>query len=269
MAVEPKPRSAESTGVMTGRVAVITAAASGMGRQSALLFASEGAHVVAVDINGDGCAAVAEEIAQAGGSAEALTVDMTDLGQIEAAIRTVDAGHGRIDVLFNHAGAAGPRGFDFDAEAWQRSVDINLTAPVFMTKAAWPLLQKVDAASIIFTSSVSGLIASRNSPVYATVKTGLIGFMRCMAAVGGPDNIRSNAICPGATDTPMLNEFFAAPGEDAGTLEARLESFKLAVPLGRFCKPEEAADLALFLASDRSSFITGVAIPIDGGYVAL
>lgn len=253
-----------------GRVAVITAAASGMGREAALLFAAHGAHVVAVDLDGEAGATLIDEISAAGGSAESLVVDMTDLGQIDAAVAEIGESHGRIDVLYNHAGAAGPRGFEFDAEQWQFQVDLNLRSPIFMTKAAYPLMQSSgDGGAMIFTSSVSGLIASRNSPVYAALKTGVIGFMRCMAAIGGPDNIRSNAICPGATETPMLSDFFAAPGESPEVLEERLDSFKAAIPMGRFCRPEEVADLALFLASDRSSFLTGVAIPIDGGYVAL
>jgi NAD(P)-dependent dehydrogenase (short-subunit alcohol dehydrogenase family) len=255
---------------LEGRVAVVTAAGSGMGREASLLFARHGAHVVAIDVNGETASAVVDDIGAAGGQAEALTVDLTDLGQIEEAVRSIDASQGRIDVLFNHAGAAGPRGFDFDAEQWDFQVSLNLRAPVFLTKAAFPLMQRSgDGGSIIFTSSVSGLIASRNSPVYAALKTGVIGFMRCMAAVGGPDRIRANAICPGAVETPMLSEFFSAPGESPDVLEARLASFTQAVPLGRFCRPQEVADLALFLASDRSSFLTGVAIPIDGGYVAL
>jgi NAD(P)-dependent dehydrogenase (short-subunit alcohol dehydrogenase family) len=257
-------------GELADRIAVITAAGSGMGRKASLLFASEGAHVVAIDIDGAALAALVDEIAAAGGSAEARTVDMTDLDQIEAVVGQIGADHGRIDVLYNHAGAAGPRGFEFDADVWDFQVNINLRSAVFLTKAALPLMgQNGHGGSVLFTSSVSGIIASRNSPVYAALKAGIIGFMRCIAAIGGEQGIRANAILPGATETPMLQEFFAAPGESADVLEGRLDSFRHAIPLGRFCKPEEVADLALFLASDRSSFLTGVAIPIDGGYTAL
>jgi NAD(P)-dependent dehydrogenase (short-subunit alcohol dehydrogenase family) len=257
-------------GDLQDRVAVITAAGSGMGREASLLFAAEGAHVVAIDLNADAVTGVADQIRAAGGSAEALVVDMTDLGQIEQAVRAIEAGPGRIDVLYNHAGAAGPRGFDFDADVWDFQVNLNLRSAVFMTKAALPLVRKDGrGGSMIYTSSISGMVASRNSPVYAALKAGVVGFMKCIAAIGGPDGIRANAILPGATETPMLAEFFAAPGETPDVLDERLASFAQAIPLGRFCQPEEVAQLALFLASDRSSFLTGVAIPIDGGYTVL
>lgn len=258
------------SGELEGRIAVITAAASGMGREAALLFAQEGAHVVAIDIDADAGATLISDIEKAGGSAESLTVDMTDLGQIEQAVRTIESSHGHVNVLYNHVGAPGPRGFDFDEQSWQRSVDLNLTAPVFLTKAAWPLLQKAPAGkSVIYTASISAMIASRNSPVYAALKSGVVGFMRCMAAIGGPEGIRANSIAPGGTETPMLAKFFGTEDESESVIKERLASFNQAIPLGRAGKPEEVAQLALFLASDRSSYITGVAIPIDGGYVAL
>jgi NAD(P)-dependent dehydrogenase (short-subunit alcohol dehydrogenase family) len=257
-------------GDLEGRVAVITAAGSGMGREASILFAAEGAHVVAADINGDAAEAVVAEITAAGGSAEARTADVTDLAQVEDLAATTAKDHKYIDVLWNHAGVAGPRGFDFDADVWDFQVNLNLRSAVFLTKAALPYMgQDGRPASILFTSSISAVIASRNSPVYATLKAGLCGYMRCIAAIGGPTNIRANAILPGGTETPMLATFFATPGESKEVLEERLASFSQAIPMGRYCKPSEVAQLGLFLASDRSSFITGVEIPIDGGYVAL
>lgn len=252
---------------LDGRVAVITAAASGMGREASLRFAAQGAHVVAVDRDG---AALERLAAEGGRSIEPLVVDMTDLAAIDVAVAQIGERHGRVDALWNHVGAPGPRGFDFDAAAWERSVSLNLTAPIFLTKAAWPLLEQArDGASILFTASVSALIASRNSPVYSALKSGVVGFMRCMAAIGGPRQIRANALCPGTVETPMLDDFFGNPGESRELIEQRLASYNEAVPLGRTCKPEEVADLAAFLAGPRAAYITGVAIPIDGGYVAL
>lgn len=248
---------------LEGKVAVITAAASGMGRETAERFAAEGALVVALDVDADAGAALAESSDRV----EFEAVDLTDVAAIDAAVDRVAERHGRIDVLFNHAGIAGPRGFEFDADQWDFQVALNLAAPIFLTKRALPLMG--EGGSVIFTSSVSGLIASRNSPVYSALKAGVIGFMRCIAAIGGPDGIRANAICPGAVETPMLQQFFAAPDEPESVLEERLASFRQAVPLGRTCRPDEVAELVLFLAGERSSFITGLAIPIDGGYVAL
>jgi NAD(P)-dependent dehydrogenase (short-subunit alcohol dehydrogenase family) len=257
-------------GDLEGRIAVITAAGSGMGREAALLFGSEGAHVVATDIDGHACEGVIDQIKATGGSGQAVQLDATNLTQIDDVIGTVGSEHGRIDVLYSHAGAPGPRGFDFDQEIWDFQVNLNLRSAVFLTKAALPLMGKNGrGSSVIYTASVSAVIASRNSPVYSALKAGVVGFMRCIAAIGGPDGIRANAILPGATETPMLAQFFAAPEETADVLEGRLASFTQAIPLGRFAKPSEIAELALFLASDRSSFVTGVAIPIDGGYTAL
>jgi len=256
-------------GDLQDRVAIITAAGSGMGLEAAKLFGAEGAHVVAADINGDAVGAVVDEIGSDGGSAEAQIVDMTDLAQVEALATGVGDRHGHIDVLWNHAGVEGPRGFEFDADVWEFQVNLNLRSSIFMTKFALPYMGKGRPGSILFTESISAVIASRNSPVYATLKAGLGGYMRCIAAIGGPDNIRANSILPGGTETPMLAKFFAAPGESEEVLADRLKAFTAAIPMGRYCKPEEVAQLGLFLASDKSSFITGVEIPIDGGYVAL
>jgi NAD(P)-dependent dehydrogenase (short-subunit alcohol dehydrogenase family) len=257
-------------GDLDDRIAVITAGGSGMGREASRLFAAEGAHVAVVDIDDDAAGRVVAEIEDAGGSAEAMAVDMTDLRAIDDAVQTIERDHGRIDVLYNHAGAAGPRGWDFDADVWDFQVNLNLRSAVFMTKAALPLMGKDGrGGSVLFTSSISAVIASRNSPVYAAVKAGVVGFMRCVAAIGGPDGIRANAILPGATETPMLAQFFAAPGESSEVLNERLASFAQAIPLGRYTQPREVAELALFLASDRAGAITGAVIPIDGGYTAL
>jgi NAD(P)-dependent dehydrogenase (short-subunit alcohol dehydrogenase family) len=254
-------------GELQGRIAVVTAAASGMGRDTALRFADEGAHVVAIDIDAGGGAALLDEIRAAGGKAEFLTADLSDLGRIEEVVGSIAAEHKRIDVLFNHVGVAVPHGFDFDAEAWDFQVALNLRAPVFLTKLAMPLMSA--GGSIVFTSSVSGLIASRNSPVYSALKTGIVGFTRAIAAVGGPQGIRANVVCPGIIDTPMAPTFFATEDEPREAMQARLDAYLEAVPMRRMGQPREVAEVVLFLASDRSSFVTGTFIPVDGGYVAV
>lgn len=254
---------------LNGRVAVVTAAASGMGRMASLRLAADGAHLVGLDIDNEGGERLVKEIESAGGSAEFHGLDMTSVPALQGVASTIVERHKSVDVLFNHAGAAGPRGFTFDEASWNFSVAINLTAPIFLTQALMDSLRRSGSSSVIFTSSVSGLVASRNSPVYSAVKTGLIGFMRALAAVGAPDGIRSNAIAPGSVETPMLEKFFRAEGESEDVMQERLNSFRASIPLGRFGTPEDVAELVQFLASPRSSFITGVTVPIDGGYVVV
>src|SRR4051812_5617004 len=146
-----------------------------MGREASLLFAREGAHVVAVDIDETAGARLVEDAA-GNGAIEFVRADLTNLDDVARIADDVGSKHGRIDVLWNHAGAAGPRGFEFDEQSWQFSVDINLRAPVFLTQATLPLLREArDGSSVLFTASVSAVIASRNSPVYSAVKAGVVG----------------------------------------------------------------------------------------------
>jgi NAD(P)-dependent dehydrogenase (short-subunit alcohol dehydrogenase family) len=255
--------------LLDGRVAVISAAASGMGRASARRFVEEGATVIALDIDEQGGESLAGECGDGAGSLDFRRVDMTHLDEIQAVLDDVRETYGALDILFNHVGAPGPRAFDYTVSDWDRSVALNLTAPVLTTQMAFPLLEKAtNGASVIYTASIGGMVASVNSPVYSAMKSGVIGFMRAVAAFGGPHNIRANAICPGLTDTPMLPKFYGGEGEDAAVIETRLAAAMKVIPLGRFAKPDDISELAVFLASDKSSYITGVPIPIDGGYVA-
>lgn len=259
--------------LLNGKITLITGAASGMGRASALTFAAHGAHVVIVDRDGRGADGVRQEIATAGGSAEAVELDVLDLDAVERAIGKVSDRHGRLDVLFNHVGAACPPGMNVSVDQWERAISINLRAPVFITQFALPLLKAAPrGASIIFTASIAGVVASPMSPVYAAAKGGVVQYARTLAVTLGSFGIRSNVICPGPTESPMLLDFFAPTvvGEQV-TREAigpGVERFLERVPLGRTGQPSDAAGLALFLASDLSAYVTGVAIPVDGGYVA-
>lgn len=261
-ALEPGAR------LLQGKRALITAAASGMGRETALLFARHGAEVVVVDIDGEAAAAVVAEIEAAGGAGRAETVDLTDPAAITALGQRLGAGGAGLDVLYNHAGLPGPRVFDFDLAGLERCIALNLSASILVTQAMVPLLRIPETASILFTSSVAGLVASPNSPVYSAVKSGVIGFARATAVFLGREGIRANVICPGLTDTPMLPVFFGDGRLSAEETAANVEAFKKMTPLGRIGQPTEVADLALFLASDASSYINGTAIPIDGGLVA-
>jgi 3-oxoacyl-[acyl-carrier protein] reductase len=254
---EPDPFALE------GRTALITGSGAGMGRAAAELFAARGAHVIIVDKNGDDAADAAETIGRRGGSAEAHTVDLRDDDALEAFLAQVSARHEVLDVLYNHAGAGGPPGLEFDAERWRRCMTLNVWVPMRTTQHLLPLLRRSRSASIIFTSSISGLVASPFRPTYSATKAALIQFMKSLAAMLGPEGIRANAICPGPTATSALPASMSRSGwSDA------LDSFISTVPLKRAASPEEIARVALFLASDASSYLTGTAIPVDGGFVA-
>jgi NAD(P)-dependent dehydrogenase (short-subunit alcohol dehydrogenase family) len=254
--------------LLEDRIALITAGASGMGRAAAVSFAAHGAHVIVVDIDEASAGATADEIRDTGGSAEFAVADLTDEESIHRTMEAVAGRHDRLDVLFNHAGAPGAPGLNFSAADWDRCMALNLRAPMVMTQAALPLLRNSDGASIMFTASVSGLVASPFSPLYAAAKGGVVLFMKSIAVALGPEGIRANAICPGPTDTPMLATFFGGASQDDPGVRERLGGFLALLPLRRVGQPSEVADVALFLASPASSYLTGLAVPVDGGFIA-
>jgi NAD(P)-dependent dehydrogenase (short-subunit alcohol dehydrogenase family) len=252
---------------LEGRVALITAAGSGMGRASAERFASEGAHVVVSDIDEAAAKDVTEGITAAGGSATAVACDVGDMDQIKAMIDGIAAEHGVLHVLFNHAGIPGAAGLDVSQDDWTRTVDINQRSAFYATTHALPLLREAGGkGSIIFTSSVSGVVGSPFSPLYSMTKGGIVLFMKSLAVKLGPEGIRSNAILPAMIETPMLSQFFGR--ENGADIEDLKAAYKSNVPMGRVARPEEIASAAAFLASDDASWVTGVALPVDGGFLA-
>jgi NAD(P)-dependent dehydrogenase (short-subunit alcohol dehydrogenase family) len=252
---------------LEGRVALITAAGSGMGRASAERFASEGAHVIVSDVNEAAAKDVTQAIVDAGGAASAVGCDVGDLDQIKSMIDGVEREHGVLHVLFNHAGVPGQAGLDVEPEQWATAIDINQRGAFFATKYALPLLRAAkDKASIIFTSSVSGMVGSPFSPLYSLTKGGIVLLMRSLAVRLGPEGIRSNAILPAMIDTPMLSQFFGR--ENGADIEDLKANYQSSVPLGRVATPAEVAGAAAFLASDDASWVTGVALPVDGGFLA-
>lgn len=251
---------------LDGKVALVTAAGSGMGRASAVRFAVEGAHVVVSDLDIEAAAGTVTQIESAGGKAEAVAFDVRDRDAMAAAVEAVGARHGRIDVLFNHAGVPGAAGIDIDEEAWRFATDVNLKGAFDLTALSLPWLRRSAAGSILFTASVSGIVGSPLSPLYSMTKGGIVLLMKSLALKLGPEGIRVNAICPGPIDTPMLPQFFGR--EHGEGVEDLVSAFMTSVPLGRPGRPEEIAAAAAFLASDDASFVTGVALPVDGGYLA-
>ncbi|MXW57840.1 MAG: SDR family oxidoreductase [Acidimicrobiia bacterium] len=253
-------------GVLEGRVAVITASGSGMGRAAALRMAGEGAQVVVADLRTDAAIETVDLIAAAGGAASAFTVDVSDVAQIEALMADVGATHGKIDVLYAHAGIPGPAGLDMSEADYEETAAINMKSAFFTVARAVPLLEASGNASIILTASTSGVVGSPFSPLYSLTKGAIVTFGKSVALALAP-KVRCNIICPGPVDTPMLPLFFGRePGTDVKPLMK--EFLETSVPLLRPCQPEEIAEAALFLASDASSFVTGVALPVDGGYLA-
>lgn len=256
------------SGKLEGRVALVTASGSGMGREVALLFAAEGAHVVVADLDADAAERTAGEISSGGGSATARVCDVSSVAELRGLFDAIEGDHGVLHVLHAHAGIPGAAGLDISEEDFQRSIDVNMKSAFFCTSFAAPLLRRSGGkGSIIYTSSASGLVGSLYSPLYSMAKGGIVNFTRSVALTFAKDGVRANALCPGPIDTPMLPLFF---GRTPGTVvDDEIRGFiAAAVPLGRPGTTSEIAGAALWLASDDSGFVTGVALPIDGGLTA-
>jgi NAD(P)-dependent dehydrogenase (short-subunit alcohol dehydrogenase family) len=252
-------------GQLDGKVAIITGAASGMGAATARLFAREGASVLVADINEDGGAAVVAEIEQAGGVASFLRTDVTREEDIVAMIDAAVERYGRLDVLYNNAGGGvagdeeGATAFErMSAAVWDHAHALNVRAVFLAVKHALPHLRAAGGGSIISTGSIAGVRGLPDTEAYNVFKAGVHMLTQSLAQTIGKDGIRINAIAPGWTATPMLLQSFPPGAEDT--------VLPLAQPLRRAGRPEDIADAALFLASDQSSFITGVVLPVDGGW---
>jgi 2-keto-3-deoxy-L-fuconate dehydrogenase len=241
-------------GRLTGKTALVTAAGQGIGRASALAMAREGAVVMATDVNPQALADLT------GAGLQTLVLDVRDPASIAAAI----AAAGPVDVLFNCAGfvAAGSI-LDCDEAQWAFSLDLNMTAMYRMCRAFLPGMLAGGSGSIINMASVaSTVIAAPNRFVYGATKAGVIGLTKSIAADFISKGIRANAICPGTVESPSLDQRL----RDTGDYEAARAAFVARQPIGRIGKPEEIAALVAYLASDESSYMTGVAHVIDGGW---
>lgn len=246
---------------LKGKVALITGAGSGIGRESALLFAAEGARVVAVDRDPAGGERVVEEIAAGGGTAMFVQADVSRAGDCEAMVRAAEERFGALNVLFNNAGIMDSRDDDAIAteeEVWDLTLAINLKGVFFGCKFGIPALRRAGGGSVINTASVVALVGSAAPQIaYTASKGGILAMSRELAVIHARENIRVNALCPGPLRTELLMKFLDT--------EEKRQRRLVHIPAGRFGESAEIARAALFLASDESSYVNGSTFVVDGG----
>jgi NAD(P)-dependent dehydrogenase (short-subunit alcohol dehydrogenase family) len=245
---------------MKDKVVLVTGAASGLGRATALRLGAEGARVACVDTNAGAVEETAQAIIAAGGGAIALVADVTDESVCARIVADTVARFGCLTTLVNSAGVRSEQtGATPAFSDWQRVVDVNLTGTYLPSQAAMPTLVESGNGSITNLASIYGLVGGATGPAYAASKGGIVNLTRQMALEWAP-GVRVNCVCPAVIETPMT----APLRQDPSWSEQVLKRY----PMARFGKPEEVAAAILFLASDEAAFVTGVALPVDGGYTA-
>jgi NAD(P)-dependent dehydrogenase (short-subunit alcohol dehydrogenase family) len=255
--------------LLQDKVAIVTGAASGIGKASAVTFAREGAKVMCADINAEGAEAVARQIADTGGEAASVRVDVADEDQVKAMVAETVARWGGLHALYNNAGiGSGAPIIQMPAEEWDRTIAINLRGVFLGTKHAAPEMIKSGGGAIVSTSSDAGLMGTAMLSAYCASKGGVVMFTKAAAVELAPLGIRVNCVCPGVIRTPILDPFIAQGHAAGATDEEAWKRLASIHPVGRVGEPEEVANTVAFLCSDRASFITGVALPIDGGAAA-
>jgi NAD(P)-dependent dehydrogenase (short-subunit alcohol dehydrogenase family) len=252
-------------GGLTGKRALVTGGASGIGRATALLFAREGAAVAVADLDKTGGEAVVQTIKDDGGQAIFVHCDVAQASNCERAVLLTVEELGGLDILFNNVGIIRRATvLDTTEEEWDRVMAVNVKSIFLLGKYAVPVIAQAGGGAIVNTASGWGLIGGRNAVSYCASKGAVVNMTRAMALDHGEQNIRVNCICPGDTDTPMLrNEARQLGASDAEFLVEAADR-----PLHRVGRPEDIAQAALYLASDASSFVTGTALVVDGGGLA-
>ena len=256
--------------LLTDRVAIITGGGGGIGRAIALSFASVGANIVIADIVPERCTETAERVREMGRQALAITTDVTDTNQIRTMIENADRHFGRVDILVNNAGGVGPKPFIEQSErSWRRHIDLNLVSMFAATSAAVPIMIRGGrGGSIINVSSIEASRAAPNYAVYAACKAGMLNFTRTMALELGDHRIRVNAIAPDYTVTPGVRGNITGPVDPASWIQPTAEQDSATarrIPLGRAGIDTECGNVAVFLASPMSEYVTGTVVPVDGG----
>lgn len=249
---------------LSNKVALITGAGSGIGRESALLFAKEGAKVVVCDLNESAGKETVEMIEAAGGQATLVRADVSKAADVQRMIQAAEATYGRLNVLFNNAGIFHPQDgsvLDTEEEVWDLTMNVNLKGVFLGCKYGIPALLRAGGGSIINTASFVAVMGAATSQVaYTASKGGVLSLTRELAVEFARQNIRVNALCPGPVETPLLAELLADP--------ARRQRRLVHIPPGRFAKAQEIANAAVFLASEESSFVNGSTFLVDGGITA-
>jgi NAD(P)-dependent dehydrogenase (short-subunit alcohol dehydrogenase family) len=243
------------------KIAIVTGGAHGIGKAICEVFAEAGATVFVVDLDEKAGEAWAADIRAKGGKAIFTAADVSIAGDAARVVKLASEKTGRIDVLCNNAAYIGKWHNSAEAteEEWQKCLAVSLMGTQYFTRETLPFMVKQKSGSIINISSIQGMVGARNSVAYTTVKAGLLGFTRSVAYDYGPHNVRVNAICPGAITTRVSPQ----PGTELYDRQVS-KTF-----LGRVGQPREVAMAALFLASDEASYITGAALPVDGGWTAM
>lgn len=245
------------------RVAIITGGASGIGLAMSTRFAAEGAKVVIADINPETGETAKMELLEKGYTAEFCKVDLSSEESIAALMKSVAELFGGIDILCNNAGVCIAQNIaDLTDKVMDLQINVNIKGMMYCCKHAIPYMKEKGKGAIVNTASVVGLTASPNQAPYTATKGAVLALTRQIAYDYAKYNIRVNAICPADTKTKMFDDWLAAQENPEETLKFFLSRF----PMGRIALPEEQASVALFLASDDASFVTGQAIPVDGGY---
>jgi meso-butanediol dehydrogenase/(S,S)-butanediol dehydrogenase/diacetyl reductase len=243
-------------GRLTGKIAVITGAASGIGAATARRFAADGARLVLSDLNQDAGRALAREL-----DALFVAADIAEPAQVEALMQAAVDRHGALHIVHNNAGVgAFGKAADLDIELWKRVIEVDLHSVFYGCKYAIPHLLRAGGGAIVNTASISGLLGDYGLLPYSAAKGGVVNLTRTVALDHARDNIRVNCVCPGPIETPLLAPVMSVP--------VAMEQYRDCIPMGRVGRPEEVAAAVSFLASDDAAYITGIALVIDGGLTA-
>lgn len=250
--------------LLSSKVILVTGGSTGIGRATAKILAADGATVVIADVADDDGKETVDMIRADGGAAEYHHVDVADYDAVDDLVTRIATEHGSLDGAFNNAGIEGPTAkiLDVPLADWDRVIRVNLTGVFVCMKCAIRQMSTQDSGgSIVSTASAAGLIGIPGAPGYNASKHGVVGLTKTVALEYASRNIRVNAVCPGFIETPMLDRVTDASVKIRDQLIA-------AVPMRRVAQPDEIGDAVAWLMSDRSSYVTGVALPVDGGWVA-